>query len=103
MPCLRRHPLGDPSYYLREAAEKSCYPAYSTLRKYIREGRLPAEKDARGWVRVRKADLDALSTPVGGSSFDCVEAAIERIIDAAPPLTDEQREELAAIVSRSRS
>lgn len=64
----------------------------STLRWYIREGRLPAVKIGG---RIKVAEDDALAllapvTPTGRTS-----AAIAAIVDAAPTLSDAQREALA--------
>lgn len=94
--------MEDRWFTLREAAAEDKHPAHSTLRKYIAEGKLSAIKDARGHIQLRESDLAALTRPIGRPRFDHIEAAIERIVDAAPPLTDEQREHLAAIVSGGR-
>ena len=67
-----RSPIADPASELKPAitiqrASKTYDIAYSTLRQWIREGRLPAYKLANGrQVRVRIEDLEALFIPVGG-------------------------------------
>lgn len=45
------------------------------------------------------ADLEAQLVPItpAGRSFEDVEAAVERIVASAPPLTDEQCRRLAAL------
>lgn len=72
------------------------YGAYQTLRRYIADGRLPAVKIG-GRVKVLRADLDALAVPKQPVSFETVEAAVERIVASAPPLTDAQCRRLAAL------
>ena len=49
-------------YTLREAVALG-WAAHSTLRKYIREGRLPAVK-VFGVTKVHRSDLEALAEPV---------------------------------------
>lgn len=70
---------------LREAVELG-YGAYSTLRSWIAQGKLPAVKTG-GRVKVLRTDLDALAQPVGS---DPVDAAIERLVATAPPLSERQ-------------
>lgn len=72
------------------------YGAYSTLRKYIADGRLPSTKIG-GRVKVLRTDLDALADSRASSSND-VEAAIERIVASAPPLTEDQTHRLAVLL-----
>ena len=50
-----------------------------------------------GRVKVLRADLDALAVPKQPVSFETVEAAVERIVASAPPLTDAQCRRLAAL------
>lgn len=71
-------------------ATSAGYAGYSTLRRYISDGRLPASKIG-GRVRVRRADLDALLTPAKAElSFDELETHVARLAAAAPPLTRDQ-------------
>lgn len=90
-------PTSDLSHYLNlsEAVELG-YGSYQTLRRYIADGRLPAVKIG-GRVKVLRADLDALAVPKQPVSFETVEAAVERIVASAPPLTDAQCRRLAAL------
>lgn len=91
--------LGSPSpdqlVDLTDAAAEG-WAGYSTLRRWITEGILPAVKvGAR--IKVRRADLEALAVPVREQTFEDVEAAVERIVASAPPLTDPQVRRLAAL------
>lgn len=80
---------------LQQAVEHG-YGGYSTLRKYIAEGRLPASKvGAR--IKVRRSDLDALLVRTSDLSFEVIEAEVERLAAKAPPLTDDQCRRLAAV------
>lgn len=81
---------------LQEAAALG-YGAYQTLRKYIAEGRLPAVKIGKR-VKVLRSDLDALAVPVRPSAAD-VEAKIERLVEAAPPLTESQIRRLSGLLA----
>lgn len=101
MPNLQGPPVQPPThrewYSLREAVQLG-YGGYSTLRKYIKDGDLVASKIG-GLIKVRRADLDALARPAQTQSqtFEDVEAAIERIVADAPPLTDDQCRRLASL------
>lgn len=92
-------PTSDLSHYLNlsDAVELG-YGGYQTLRRYIADGQLPAVKIG-GRVKVLRADLDALAVPKQPVSFETVEAAVERIVASAPPLTDAQCRRLAALFS----
>lgn len=70
---------------LQEAAAEG-FGAYSTLRTWIAQGRLPAYKTGNR-VKVRREDLEALAVPMG---IDPVERHIKALVDAAPRLSDEQ-------------
>lgn len=72
---------------------------YSTLRKRIADGDLPAERVGRR-IFVRVDDLEAMSEPIVGrpQADRAVDAAITRIVSAAPRLTTDQRERLAIIL-----
>lgn len=85
---------------LKEAADFG-YAAVPTLRMYIRDGRLPAQKVGNR-VKVRRADLDRLVRPRQGrppaESFERLEYAIANAIAAAPPLTDDQRARVISLL-----
>ena len=90
-------PSSDLTHYvsLTEAVQLG-YGAYQTLRSWIAEGTLPAVKIGSR-VKVLRTDLDALAVPTGPARYEDVEAAVERIVASAPPLTDEQCRRLAAL------
>lgn len=82
------------------------YGAYSTLRSWIADGRLPAVKIG-GRVKITVADLEALARPkvtdgTGSAQQSADNAAVARVVAAAPRLTDEQREQLATIFGGAR-
>lgn len=79
-----------PRYLTLQEAVAAGYGAYSTLRSWIAQGKLPAYKTGSR-VKVLRADLDALVIPVGG---DPVDAAIDKLVATAPPLTPEQTRRL---------
>lgn len=85
---------------LREAAEIG-YAAVPTLRMYIADGRLAAQK-VGGRVKVRREDLDRMVRPRQGrppaESFERLEYAITNAIAAAPPLTDDQRARIISLL-----
>lgn len=73
------------------------YGGYSTLRERIARRELQAYRIG-GLVKVRREDLDALLLPARGEpTFEDVETAVQRIVAAAPPLTDAQCRRLAAL------
>lgn len=86
---------------LQEAAARG-YAGYSTLRKYIAEGRLPAVK-VGSRIKVQQSDLDALIEPISQTprTFDDVESAVSQVVAEAPPLTTAQREQLAVLVGNT--
>lgn len=85
-----------PTFLTLQQATAEGYCAYSTLRKYIADGRLPAVKIGSR-VKVRREDLDALAVPKHTSTFKDIEAAAERIAATAPPLTSAQLRRLGEI------
>lgn len=95
-PVLRPLPQRD-WVYLQEA-EAAGFGSYSHLRHKIRSGQLPAHKFG-GRVVVLLADLEAQLVPIPQPelSFEDVEAAVERIVANAPPLTDDQVRRLASL------
>lgn len=85
-----------PTYLTLQQAIAEGYGAYSTLRKYIADGRLPAVKIGSR-IKLLRTDLEALKTPAGQTPVSEIEAAAERFAASAPPLTDAQVRRLAAI------
>jgi excisionase family DNA binding protein len=83
---------------LQEAADARRI-GYSTLRKRVADGSLPAERVGRR-IFVDPAHLDALADPVVGRPRAAAEidSAVARVVAAAPRLTAEQRERLAVII-----
>jgi excisionase family DNA binding protein len=75
------------------------YGAYSTLRKKIASGELPAERVGRRYV-ILETDLEAMAKPVVGRPTEhaSVSAAIDRLVASAPRLSKEQRERLAGLL-----
>lgn len=92
-------PQSERTHYLtlREAAAEG-YGAYSTLRLWIRQGKLPAYKTGKR-VKVLRTDLEALCVPVVGNPVD---AAIEKLVAAAPHLSDEQTRRLRELLGGER-
>ena len=88
---------------LAVAAERG-FGGYSTLRKKIASGELPAERVGRRYL-VRETDLEALTSPVVGrpSERTAIESAIERIVGSAPRLSRDQRERLASVLGGGAS
>lgn len=87
-----------PRLTLQEAVERG-YGGYSTLRKKIASGELPAERVGRRYL-IREVDLEAMVAPVVGRPTEhaSVNAAIDRLVASAPRLSREQRERLAGIL-----
>lgn len=84
-------PASSRTHYLTlQEAVAEGYGAYSTLRSWIAQGKLPAYKTGSR-VKLLRTDLETLVTPAG---VDPVDAAIDKLIAAAPPLTDTQTRRL---------
>lgn len=91
-------PASSRTHYLTlQEAVAEGYGAYSTLRSWIAQGKLPASKTGSR-VKILRSDLDALARPVG---VDPIEAAIERLLEAAPPLTPEQTRRLRDLLGEA--
>ena len=98
-------PHVQPIYLTLQQAAAEGYAAYSTLRKYITDGRLPAVKvgsasrsvKVGSRVKVLRADLEALAVAVRPATFEEIEAAAERLAASAPPLNDAQARRLSTI------
>lgn len=89
-------PHVQPIYLTLQQAAAEGYAAYSTLRKYITDGRLPAVK-VGSRAKVLRADLEALAVAVRPATFEEIEAAAERLAASAPPLNDAQVRRLSTI------
>lgn len=89
-------PHVQPIYLTLQQSAAEGYAAYSTLRKYITDGRLPAVK-VGSRVKVLRADLEALAVAVRPATFEEIEAAAERLAASAPPLNDAQVRRLSTI------
>lgn len=83
---------------LNQAVELG-FGGYSTLRKKIASGELPAERVGRRYL-ILETDLEALIVPAVGRPTEqaSVSAAIDRIVASAPRLSKEQRERLANLL-----
>lgn len=84
---------------LTKAAQIGTYGGYSTLRKKVAEGDLPAERIGRR-IFVHLDDLDAMAKPVVGhpTTTASIEKAIDRIVASAPCLSPEQHDRLAEVL-----
>src|SRR5690625_7507067 len=89
---------------LTKAAQVGTYGSYSTLRKKVADGDLPAERVGRR-IFVQLEDLEAMATPVVGRTTDqaTIERAINRIVGSAPSLSADQRDRIVAIICRGAS
>lgn len=83
---------------LKEAAERG-FGGYSTLRKKIASGELPADRVGRRYL-ILESDLEAMAAPVIGRPTEhaSISAAIDRLVASAPRLSKEQRERLASLL-----
>lgn len=77
-----------PTFLTLQQAVAEGFGAYSTLRLWISQGKLPAYKTGKR-VKLRLEDLEALAKPVPVKA-DPLDAHIQALVDAAPKLTDEQ-------------
>lgn len=91
-------PASSRTHYLTlQEAVAEGYGAYSTLRSWIAQGKLPAYKTGTR-VKVLRTDLEALARPTGA---DPIDAAIERLVTTAPPLTPEQTRRLRDLLGEA--
>jgi len=86
----------EPLLDLKEAVELG-YGASSTLRLYIRQGKLKALK-VGGKTKIRVSDLEAMATPHPTAPPESVEQWAQRVAATAPPMTDEQAAKIVAIL-----
>lgn len=90
----------DPLRSLQFAADNG-YGAYSTLQARVASGKLPARRVGR-LLKVRQSDLDALSIAANSTFTREIDEAIDKVVAAAPPLSDTQREKLAGLLGGDR-
>lgn len=92
--------LEQPKRVSLQTAVERRYAGYSTLRKKIATGELPAQRVGRRYF-VREDDLEAMATPVVGrpSEQAAINAAIDRLVASAPRLSSAQRDRLAGVLS----
>lgn len=84
-------PQSERTHYLTlQEAVAEGFGAYSTLRLWIAQGKLPAYKTGKR-VKVLREDLEALAVPVRANPVD---HAIDKLVDAAPSFTAEQTRRL---------
>ena len=97
--CYRASEKIDAEYLTVHEAVALGYGAESTLRRWIRLGRLPAVKIG-GRVKLRPADLEALARPVTSdpANEDDLDVVVQRLVAKAPALTPGQIRELAAVL-----
>ena len=75
------HPQSERTHYLTlQEAVAEGFGAYSTLRLWIAQGKLPAYKTGKR-VKVLREDLEALAVPVRANPVD---HAIDKLVAAAP-------------------
>lgn len=82
-------------YITIPCAAKRAQVTTRTLRSWVASGLLPAYRIGPRVLRIMVADLEAIIKPVnsgatGQDAESSIEAAIQRAVDTAPPLTDEQ-------------
>ena len=68
----------------------------STLRKAIKEGRLSFHRFGTAY-RIRQDDLDALAA-ARRPAPQLFDGFVDAVVDAAPQLTDEQRQQLVTVL-----
>lgn len=91
--------LLDRQISLREAADAG-YGSIYTLRRWIKNGSLPAVKIGQKY-KVSKTDLESLRHPVDApraEPIDEIKAWAKRVAETAPPLTAEQAADIVAIL-----
>ncbi|AOT04936.1 helix-turn-helix domain-containing protein [Arthrobacter sp. U41] len=63
-----------------------------SVRRRVRAGSLPACRLSQRAIRIRRADLDTITTP-----DESLEAHIAKLVAAAPPLSPEQSTRIAML------
>lgn len=103
---LAAHEGDDQLLSITEAAQLGI-ASYSTLRNWIRSGRLPATRIGERIVRIRRSDLEALREPAARAAVtmptpdDELDDAVRRVVADAPALSDRQIRELSSIFGRA--
>lgn len=92
-------PVTDNTHYVTvQEATRLGYGADSTLRLWIRQGKLPAVKIG-GRVKILRSDLDALAQPRRTQcAADEVDRAITQIVSQAPALSPTQLDRLRGVL-----
>jgi excisionase family DNA binding protein len=67
----------------------------ATVRSMIDRGELRAYRVGPRAVRIRRSDLKSILSPIEATSLA---EHVKRVVAQAPPLTDEQRDRIAAIL-----
>lgn len=89
---------------VRTAAQKVGVST-TTIRKYVKSGKIPGYRVGDRVFRVSLNDVTKmLLAPVGGDQTSAVADAkvgehIEKLLTEAPPLCDEQRARIAALIT----
>ena len=93
-----RRPLPEREWLTLTEVVELGYGSHWTLRQRIKRGELAASRIG-SLIKVHRDDLAALVVPIEPTeqTFEDVEAAVERIVASAPPLTDPQVRRLAAL------
>lgn len=81
---------------VKQAAERrGVHPR--TIRSWIERGHLRAERVGPRLVRINAEDLDRMGAPVLDPAAR-LEEYVRRIVEEAPPLTDEQKQQIADLL-----
>ncbi|KXF51067.1 hypothetical protein AXA44_15475 [Rhodococcus sp. SC4] len=86
------------NYLTLTQALKYCGVGERTLKRAVSDGSLRAYRVGPRLLRFDPADLDAWAVPVHPDA-DAVEEHVRRVLAQAPPLTDEQRQRISALLS----
>lgn len=93
----------EPLVGLQEAVDLG-YGGYSTIRRYVFDGKLPAVRVGRR-IRFKLSDLAAIAKPVVNPEpadpsqyTDSVEEWARCLVQTAPPMTDQQAAQIVAIL-----
>jgi excisionase family DNA binding protein len=70
-----------------------------TIRRKIKDGTLVAYRCGERLIKLDADQVEGvLLRPVGGRSDETIQSAVATVVAAAPPLTAEQRDRIAAIL-----
>lgn len=70
----------------------------ATIRRRIADGSLPAFRLGPRMIRIQADAVDALYRPMN-PPVDPIETAIQALVEAAPPLSDTQRDNLRVLLA----